>query len=165
VALSGHLETLSNWFWGQAWLQRKMSFWDLRSGVRWRCPRLARRHPDGESEGIWDGPISIVRPELRRGYDGRPCDIGSSGESGGGTPGRHVFVTGGPQSWGTRSPVTRVSWDLALGFRGNERVRSWLCVLGGLSKRGPWWLIGRCWMVIGGALWRSKFPVSSECGF
>jgi hypothetical protein len=27
---------------------------------------LARRHPNGESEGIWDGPTPMVRPDLRR---------------------------------------------------------------------------------------------------
>jgi hypothetical protein len=33
---------------------------------------LARRHPEGESEGIWDGPISMVRPDLRRDMVGVP---------------------------------------------------------------------------------------------
>jgi hypothetical protein len=33
---------------------------------------LARRHPNGESEGIWDGPISMVRPDLRRDRAGVP---------------------------------------------------------------------------------------------
>jgi hypothetical protein len=33
---------------------------------------LARRHPNGESEGIWDGPISMVRPDLRRDMAGVP---------------------------------------------------------------------------------------------
>jgi hypothetical protein len=56
------------------------------------------RHPNGESEGIWDSPISIVRPELRRGYDGRPRDINPSGEIRDGTPRKDVSVTGGPQS-------------------------------------------------------------------
>jgi hypothetical protein len=49
-----------------------MSFHGLRSGVRWKDTRLARRHPNGESEGIWDGPISTVRPELRRDMAGVP---------------------------------------------------------------------------------------------
>jgi hypothetical protein len=61
-------------------------------------PRLARRHPIGESEGVWDGPTPMVRPELRKVYDGRPQDTSSSGESRGGTPGRDVSITGGPQS-------------------------------------------------------------------
>jgi hypothetical protein len=34
VLLSGHLEALSNGYWGQARLQRKVSFQGLRSGVR-----------------------------------------------------------------------------------------------------------------------------------
>jgi hypothetical protein len=33
---------------------------------------LDRRHPNGESEGIWGGPISIVRPDLRRDMVGIP---------------------------------------------------------------------------------------------
>jgi hypothetical protein len=52
--------------------REKMSFCGLRSGVRQRDPRLARRQPNGESEGVWDGPTPMVRPQLRRGYDGRP---------------------------------------------------------------------------------------------
>jgi hypothetical protein len=63
-------------------------------GLKIRCEAkgqsLARRHSDGESEGIWDGTAPMVRPELRRGYDGRPKDIASSGESRVGTPGRGV---------------------------------------------------------------------------
>jgi hypothetical protein len=49
-----------------------MSFCGLRSGVRQRGPRLARRHSNWASEGIWDGPISKVRPDLRRGMAGIP---------------------------------------------------------------------------------------------
>jgi hypothetical protein len=49
-----------------------MSFCGLRSGIRWRSPRLARRHPNVESEGFWDGPISMVRPDLRRDMVGIP---------------------------------------------------------------------------------------------
>jgi hypothetical protein len=49
-----------------------MSFWGLRSGVRHRGPRLARRHPNGESEGILDGPTLMVRPDLRRDMAGVP---------------------------------------------------------------------------------------------
>jgi hypothetical protein len=63
-----------------------------------RDPRLARKHPNGESEGILDGPTPMVRPELRRGYDGHPRDIDSSGESRGGSPRGDVSVTGSPQS-------------------------------------------------------------------
>jgi hypothetical protein len=33
---------------------------------------LARRHPNGESEGILDGPTLMVRPELRRYMAGVP---------------------------------------------------------------------------------------------
>jgi hypothetical protein len=43
-----------------------MSFHGLRSGMRLRGPRLARRHPNGKSEGILDGPTSMMRPGLRR---------------------------------------------------------------------------------------------------
>jgi hypothetical protein len=49
-----------------------MSFWGLRSVVRCRGPRLARRHPNGESEGIWDGPTPMVKPDLRRDMAGVP---------------------------------------------------------------------------------------------
>jgi hypothetical protein len=49
-----------------------MSFRGLRSGVRQRGLRLARRNPNGESEGIWDDPISMVRPDLRRDMTGVP---------------------------------------------------------------------------------------------
>jgi hypothetical protein len=45
---------------------RKMSFWGLRSGMRHQGPRLARRYPNGESEGILDDLTLIVRPDLRR---------------------------------------------------------------------------------------------------
>jgi hypothetical protein len=43
-----------------------MSSWGLRSGVKHRGPRLARRYPSGESERILDGPTLMVRPDLRR---------------------------------------------------------------------------------------------------
>jgi hypothetical protein len=33
---------------------------------------MARRHPNGESEGILDGPTPMVRPDLRRGMAGIP---------------------------------------------------------------------------------------------
>jgi hypothetical protein len=33
---------------------------------------LAKRHPNGESEGIWDGPTPMVRPDLRRDMAGVP---------------------------------------------------------------------------------------------
>jgi hypothetical protein len=72
VPLSGHLETLSNRYWGHASSQRKMSFRGLRSGVRHRGPRLARRHTNGESEGILDGSTLMVRPDLRRDMVGIP---------------------------------------------------------------------------------------------
>jgi hypothetical protein len=43
-----------------------MNFHGLRSGIRPRDPRLARRHPNGESEGIWDGITPMVKPDLRK---------------------------------------------------------------------------------------------------
>jgi hypothetical protein len=43
-----------------------MSFQGLRSGIRQRGPRLAKRHPNGESDGILDSLTPMVRPELRR---------------------------------------------------------------------------------------------------
>jgi hypothetical protein len=49
-----------------------MSFRVLRSGMRGRGPRLARRHPNGESEGILEGPTPMVRPDLRRDMEGIP---------------------------------------------------------------------------------------------
>jgi hypothetical protein len=33
---------------------------------------LARRYPNGESEGIFDGPTLMVRPDLRRDMAGIP---------------------------------------------------------------------------------------------
>jgi hypothetical protein len=33
---------------------------------------LARRHPNGESEGISEGPTPMVRPDLRRDMAGVP---------------------------------------------------------------------------------------------
>jgi hypothetical protein len=33
---------------------------------------LARRHPNRESEGIWDGPTAMVRPDLKRDMAGVP---------------------------------------------------------------------------------------------
>jgi hypothetical protein len=50
----------------------RVSFHGLESGIRMRGPRLARRHPIGESEGIWDGPTPMVRPDLRRDMAGVP---------------------------------------------------------------------------------------------
>jgi hypothetical protein len=38
---------------------------------------LARRHPNGESEGIWDSPSPMVRPDLRRDMAGVPNISGS----------------------------------------------------------------------------------------
>jgi hypothetical protein len=43
-----------------------------RAFIRRRGLRLARRHPNGESEGIWSGSISMVRPDLRRDMVGAP---------------------------------------------------------------------------------------------
>jgi hypothetical protein len=40
--------------------------------MRHRGPRLARRHPNGESEGILEGPTPKVRPDLRRDMVGIP---------------------------------------------------------------------------------------------
>jgi hypothetical protein len=40
--------------------------------MRCRGPRLVRRHPSGESEGIVDGPTPMVRPDLRRDMVGIP---------------------------------------------------------------------------------------------
>jgi hypothetical protein len=40
--------------------------------MRHRGPRLARRYPNEESEGIWDGPTPMVRPDLRRDMAGVP---------------------------------------------------------------------------------------------
>jgi hypothetical protein len=72
VPLSGHLEALSSGYWVQASLQRKTSFHGLRSSVRHRVPRLTRRHPNGESEGILEGSTPMVRPDLRRDMAGVP---------------------------------------------------------------------------------------------
>jgi hypothetical protein len=33
---------------------------------------MARRQPNEESEGIWDGPTPMVRPDLRRDMAGVP---------------------------------------------------------------------------------------------
>jgi hypothetical protein len=38
--------------------------------MRHKGPRLARRHPNGESEGILDGPTPMVRSDLRRDMPG-----------------------------------------------------------------------------------------------
>jgi hypothetical protein len=40
--------------------------------MRHRGPRLARRYPNEESEGILDGPSTMVRPDLRRDMVGIP---------------------------------------------------------------------------------------------
>jgi hypothetical protein len=37
---------------------------------------LARTHPNGESEGILDGPTPMVRPDLRRAMAGVPAISG-----------------------------------------------------------------------------------------
>jgi hypothetical protein len=69
-----------------------MSFWSLRSEVRHRDPRLARRHPNGESEGILDGPTPIVRPDLRRDMVGIPKISGSQERERCETPTGKVFT-------------------------------------------------------------------------
>jgi hypothetical protein len=72
-----------------------MSFRGLRLGVRQRGPRLTRRHPNGDSDGILDGPTPLVRPDLRRYMAGIPkISVPQERESRYGTPGRNVFLTG-----------------------------------------------------------------------
>jgi hypothetical protein len=83
-----------------------MSFQGLRSDVRHRGPRLARRHPNGESEGILDGPIPMVRPDLRRDMAEVPEISGPQerererdrGRERCGAPRGNAFTMGGPQS-------------------------------------------------------------------
>jgi hypothetical protein len=139
VPLSGHLEALSNEYWGQAWLQRKMSFHGLRSGIRQRSPRLARRHPNGESEGIWMAQLPWWRPDLRRDMSGIPkisdpqerernVEYNAQREC------LHHRV-GAPQSLvGNPVPGVRASCDLALGFWGNGRERPQLRIQRGLTE-------------------------------
>jgi hypothetical protein len=57
---------------GPGLIAEKNEFWGLKSGMRHRGPRLARRYPNGEYEGIWDGPTPMVRPDLRRDMVGIP---------------------------------------------------------------------------------------------
>jgi hypothetical protein len=84
-----------------------MSFHDLRSGIRQRGLRLARRHTSGESEGIWDSPIPLVRPDLRRDMVGVPEIPGpQERESRCGAPRGIIFTMGGPQSL-VENPVPR----------------------------------------------------------
>jgi hypothetical protein len=123
VPLSGHLEVLSNGYWGQAWLQRKMSFWGLRSGMRRRGPRVARRHPNGESEEFWKVQLPWWRPDLRRDMVGVPKIPGPQEREMWNTiPTGNIFTMAGPQTLvGTPVPRTRASCNLALEFWGGER--------------------------------------------
>jgi hypothetical protein len=97
-----------------------MSFHGLRSGIR-QGPRLAKRHPNGESEGIWDHPTPMVKAWPEERYGGHPQNIRFSG-------GREKCGTQCPEGtsspWGGGDPhslVGRASCNLALGFQGNER--------------------------------------------
>jgi hypothetical protein len=72
-----------------------MSFCGLKSGIRQRGPRLARRYSNGESEGILDGPTPMVRPDLKRDMVGVPEISGpQERESRCGAPGRNIFLMG-----------------------------------------------------------------------
>jgi hypothetical protein len=53
-------------------LERKMSFWALRSGESRKSSRLASRHPRRVSEGILEGPVLMVRPGPRKNMVGIP---------------------------------------------------------------------------------------------
>jgi hypothetical protein len=70
------------------------------------------------SEGIWDGPIPMVRPDLRRDMAGIPKISGPQEREMWNTiPKGNVFTMGGPQSLvGNPVPGTRASFYLALGF-------------------------------------------------
>jgi hypothetical protein len=60
---------------------------------------LARRHPNGESEGILDGPTPMVRPDLRRDMAGVPKISGPQERE------RNVEHPEGTSSpWGVHSP-------------------------------------------------------------
>jgi hypothetical protein len=90
-----------------------MSFHGLRSGFRWRGLRLARRHPNRESEGIWDNPTPVVRPDLRRDMVGIPKTAGPQERERErcGAPTGNIFTTGGPQSL-VGNPVPRDESEL-----------------------------------------------------
>jgi hypothetical protein len=64
-------------------------------------PKLARRHPNGESEGILDGPTPMVRPDLRRDMAGVleisvPQERVDVGHPGGTSSSRGSGVLGNP---------------------------------------------------------------------
>jgi hypothetical protein len=116
-------------YWGRTWLQRKISFRGLTSGIRQPGSGLAGRHPSGEREGIYDGPAPLVRPELRRGNDGCPRHRGPTGLQG--TRERRDPEPGFREN-GTRAPRKGLSKkgpseELAVvgGSMGQPRGRSW----------------------------------------
>jgi hypothetical protein len=53
-------------------LERKMSFWALRSGKSFKGSRLANRQPRGVSERNLEGSVPMVRPGPRKNMVGIP---------------------------------------------------------------------------------------------
>jgi hypothetical protein len=133
---------------------RKMKFRDLRSGIRRRGPRLARRHPNGESEGILDGPTLMVRPDLRRDMVGVPEISGPQErererEREMWSTQRERLLHGGPQSL-VGNPIPRDKSEPRPSARmSRKRERSQLCVREGLPRertlREDWPVVDGSW--------------------
>lgn len=52
MLLGSHLEWLSNGYWGQIWLQKRIGLGLFRSGARGRGWKFSKRHPKEEYEGM-----------------------------------------------------------------------------------------------------------------
>jgi hypothetical protein len=78
----------------------------------------------------------MVRPELGRGYDGHPRVIDPLGEIRGGDTQEGHLCHRGSTALGDLVPMDDRE-PRPLGFQENEKVRSGLCMLGGLTERGP----------------------------
>jgi hypothetical protein len=130
VPSSGHFESLSNWFCGQAWLERKMRFFVFRSGKSRRGSRLANRQPRGVSEGILEGPAPMMRPCLRKNMSSPRYSFPVRKREVEGPQG-NVFTERIVHTSGTQL-LSWVSWDLVLGLSQlREREReTWLMTWG-----------------------------------
>jgi hypothetical protein len=96
---------------------------------------LARRHPNGESEGIWDGAIPIMRPDLRRDMAGIPKISGPQETEKCGT--HHPEGTSSPRGGGGESTVPSGEPSFRDESELRERDHSSACKEDSPRERGP----------------------------
>jgi hypothetical protein len=103
---------------GPTLITEKNEFLGLKIKVKSKGPKLVRRHPNGESEEILDGPTPMVRPNLRRDMVGVPEISGPQERE---RDVEHPERTSSQQGVhspyrGTWFPGTGASQDLEVGF-------------------------------------------------